>query len=112
MAPGTPLQSDSSVDLIRRLRLGKPATPVFLQSEAAECGLACLAMIAVHHGHRIDLESLRRRFPPSVRGVSLRSLKETAVALSLVGRAVRLELDQLRELRTPCVLHWEFTHFV
>ena len=44
------------------------------QTEMAECGLACLAMIARYHGLNIDLGSLRRRFPPSVRGASLKSL--------------------------------------
>ena len=33
----------------------KHRTPIVRQTEAAECGLACLAMIAGHHGHRIDL---------------------------------------------------------
>ena len=35
--------------------------PVIHQTEAAECGLACLAMVASYHGHRIDLNALRRR---------------------------------------------------
>ena len=33
--------------------------PVILQTEAAECGLASLAMIARYHGHDVDLPSLR-----------------------------------------------------
>ncbi|MGH2506799.1 MAG: cysteine peptidase family C39 domain-containing protein, partial [Ktedonobacteraceae bacterium] len=37
--------------------------PLILQTEAAECGLACLAMVAGFHGYEIDLLSLRRRYP-------------------------------------------------
>ena len=33
-----------------------------MQTEVAECGLACLAMIANYHGHRLDLPALRQRF--------------------------------------------------
>ena len=40
--------------------------PVIFQTEAAECGLACLAMVANYHGNRIDLPALRRRFSISV----------------------------------------------
>jgi ATP-binding cassette subfamily B protein RaxB len=41
--------------------------PVLLQAEAAECGLACLAMVAAAHGLRTDLSTLRQRFPQSLR---------------------------------------------
>jgi hypothetical protein len=37
-----------------------------LQSEAAECGLACLATVARAHGAHIGLQDLRRRFPGSL----------------------------------------------
>jgi ATP-binding cassette, subfamily B, bacterial CvaB/MchF/RaxB len=42
--------------------------PVVLQTEAAECGLACLAMIAGRYGHRVDLPALRQRYNLSLRG--------------------------------------------
>ena len=99
-------------ELSERLMLRRKRVPQILQGEAAECGLACLAMIAAHHGHRVDLGTLRRRFPPSQRGATLTDLLATAASLHLSGRALRLDLAQLRELRTPCLLHWEFNHFV
>ena len=40
--------------------------PVVLASEGAECGLACLTMIGSYHGHNIDLNGLRQRFPISM----------------------------------------------
>ena len=36
--------------------------PTVLQSEAAECGLACLTMVSRYHGAPSDLAELRRRF--------------------------------------------------
>src|SRR5262245_51554004 len=86
--------------------------PVVLQAEAAECGLACLAMIAAYHGDRSDLRSLRQRFGTTLRGWSLRRLLEVAGALGLSGRALRIEVDELRALACPAVLHWDFDHFV
>jgi ATP-binding cassette, subfamily B, bacterial CvaB/MchF/RaxB len=86
--------------------------PLILQTEAAECGLACLAMIAGFHGYSSDLASLRRRFPVSLKGVTLAMLTRVAGALGLATRPLKLDLQHLGRLRLPCVLHWEFNHFV
>lgn len=87
-------------------------TPVILQVEAAECGLACLAMIMGHYGNHIDLATLRRRYSVSVKGVSLRDLVTTADKVGLSTRAVRLDMEDLQNLRLPCILHWSMNHFV
>jgi len=86
--------------------------PLVRQTEAAECGLACLAMVASFHGHRVDLNTLRRRHPVSLNGVTLRALIQVASQLHLVGRPLRLDLENLRQLRLPAILHWDMSHFV
>lgn len=86
--------------------------PVILQTEVAECGMACLAMILSFHGHRIDLDTLRRRYAVSLKGSTLKDLTGIAGSLGLATRALRLELSDLPKLRTPCILHWSFNHFV
>ena len=86
--------------------------PLVIQAEAAECGLACLAMVASYHGHRIDLGTLRRRHPVSLKGVTLRGLIQVANQLHLACRPLRFELDHLRQLRLPAIVHWDLNHFV
>ncbi|ALT79096.1 peptidase domain-containing ABC transporter [Paucibacter sp. KCTC 42545] len=83
-----------------------------LQSEASECALACLAMIGRVHGRHQDLADLRRRFPVSLKGATLQQLISHAGALGFSSRPLRLELHELGELQTPCVLHWDLNHFV
>lgn len=85
---------------------------VILQSESSECGLACLAMVASHHGRRIGLRELRRRFPLSLKGAPLTRLIAIGGALGLQGRALRLELEHLSQLAMPCILHWDLNHYV
>lgn len=85
---------------------------MILQTEAAECGLACLAMIASHHGHQIDISTMRLRFSASLKGMTLYDIADLADKLLLSTRAVQVTLDDLRDLKTPCVLHWDFSHFV
>lgn len=99
----------STFDL--RALLGR-RTPVLLQSEAAECGLACLAMVACHHGHQTSLAELRQRHSTGLRGMTLRQLMEVADQLRFDSRPVRLEMDELEGLRRPAVMHWRFDHYV
>src|SRR3981081_2653726 len=91
---------------------GRGFLPLIRQTEAAPCGLACLAMVASYHGHRTDMNSLRRRYPVSLKGVTLRDLMEIAARLGLAGRPLRIELDHLTQLRLPAILHWDMVHFV
>ncbi|WP_324728555.1 peptidase domain-containing ABC transporter [Pseudomonas chlororaphis] len=93
------------------LRIGR-RLPLVLQTEATECGLACLAMIAGYHGYHTDLMDLRRRFSVSLKGASLKQVIQTAHQLQLGTRPVKLALDDLGKLKLPCVLHWNFNHFV
>ena len=86
--------------------------PVMQQTEAAECGLACLAMISSYHGHRIDLNTLRRRYPVSLKGVTLRALIQVASQMHFACRPLRFELGHLRQLHLPAIMHWNMNHFV
>lgn len=83
-----------------------------LQSEAAECGLASLVMVARHHGHHVDLVGLRQQYPTSMKGMTLRHLMAVASELELAPRAVRLDVGELSLLTLPAILHWDLNHFV
>lgn len=116
MADGTQ-QSGRSSSLGERLRTRlqfgwSRKLPVILQAEAAECGVASLAMIASYHGHDVDLAGMRRRFSASLKGTTLSRVMTMASQLGFTCRPVKLDLGELSELRTPCVLHWDFNHFV
>ncbi len=69
-------------------------------------------MISSAHGLHVDLHDLRRRFPVSLKGVTLAQLIAQAGTLGFAARAVRLDLDELHRLGTPCILHWGLNHFV
>ncbi|AXD74692.1 peptidase domain-containing ABC transporter [Salmonella enterica] len=88
------------------------SVPVVHQTESSECGLACLSMICGHYGKNIDLISLRRQFNLSARGTSLSGIKGMAEELGMLTRALSLELHELGGLQVPCILHWNFNHFV
>ena len=91
---------------------GARSTPLVLQTEAAECALACLAMVAGAHGHSVDLPTLRQRFSLSLKGATMADLVRMAGAMQMHPRALRAEPDQLAQLALPCILHWDLNHFV
>lgn len=86
--------------------------PVVLQAEASECGLACIAMIAGFHGLEVDINTLRRRYPISLRGARLHDMIDLAGQLGMSSRALRVDLDALPQIETPAILHWSMNHFV
>lgn len=99
--------------MLNKLSFGFNAKlPLILQTEATECGLACLGMMAGFFGYRTDLATLRRRFPVSLKGSTLRDLISIANQLEMATRPLKLDLEDLPQLKLPCVLHWNFNHFV
>ena len=86
--------------------------PSILQTEAAECGLASLAMVAAFHGYRTDLATLRTRHAISLKGATLNEVMRIGSTLGLQSRPLRLELEELSALKLPCILHWNLNHFV
>ncbi len=91
---------------------GRARLPVIIAAEAAECGLACMAMIARYHGHDVDLNGMRQRFSLSLSGATLRSIMGFADALDLAPRPLRVELCALTKVQGPAILHWNLDHFV
>jgi ATP-binding cassette subfamily B protein RaxB len=101
------------MSLLNRLQLSWGSRiPVILQTEASECGLACIAMLLAQHGTVTDLATLRRRYGAVPQGMTLFDLARVAKAEQLTTRAVRADLAELRQLRLPAVLHWSMGHFV
>ncbi len=100
------------MSIFDELNLGARRLPVITASEAAECGLACIAMISRYHGHDVDLNGLRQRHAISLAGASLKSLMEITDQLGFSTRALRVELPALGKIRTPAILHWDLNHFV
>ncbi|GAA4272262.1 peptidase domain-containing ABC transporter [Aquimarina gracilis] len=86
--------------------------PTVIQTEVAECGLASVAMVANYFGHKVDLNALRRKYSISSKGATLQGLIKLADSLHLSSRPLRLELEELSQLKKPCILHWDLNHFV
>lgn len=85
---------------------------IILQSEASECGLSSIAMIANHHGYQTDMNHMRQQFPQTMKGTTLKQLVDIAAAINLSARALKLEISDIEKLATPSIIHWDMNHFV
>ena len=69
-------------------------------------------MVADYFGYREGLAVLRNRFDLTERGWDLGKIISSAARIGLSGRPLQLQLSELPQLQTPCILHWDLNHFV
>ena len=86
--------------------------PLILQTEMAECGLACMAMVASYFGHPLNMPAVRARSSTNLKGMSLQQLIDLGGNLGLASRPLKCLLSETSKLKLPCILHWDLTHFV
>jgi len=92
---------------------GIAKVPVVMQLEALECGAACLCMVLAYYGKWIPLEQVRTDCGVSRDGSNARNILLAARNYKLEAAGYRFEPDELKEHgRFPCIIHWEFNHFV
>lgn len=89
-----------------------PKLPDIRQAQIGECGLACIAMVSTYYGLKLDINTLRARFPQFGHGMSLEQVIYVSENIGLKARAIKIELEQIKYLQTPCILHWNLDHFV
>ena len=92
---------------------GVAKVPVVMQMEALECGAASLAMVLAYYDKWIPLEQVRLDCGVSRDGSTARNVLIAARNYGLKAEGFRCEPEVLRdEGKFPCIVHWEFNHFV
>ena len=92
---------------------GAVKVPVVMQMEALECGAASLCMVMAYYDKWVPLEQVRRDCGVSRDGSKASNVLKAARSYGFQAKGYRYEPEQLREQgRFPCIIHWEFNHFV
>ncbi len=87
-------------------------TPTVFQMEATECGAACLAMVLGYYGKYLPLERLRIETGVSRDGCNMENIAIAAEKFGLEVQGYKQDLEGLFKMPVPCIIHWNFNHFV
>src|SRR5215813_15463793 len=90
----------------------KRRVPVLQQLSAVECGAACLAMILNYHGRKTTIAEVRETCSLGRDGLSGLTIVRASRGYGLRVRAYSIEVDQIKRLTLPAIVHWGFNHFV
>ena len=107
LMPGRGSRNEARPREHRRVR-----TPALLQFDETECGAVCLGIVLAHHGRWVRLEELRGACGVGRDGSSAGDLVGAAERYGLRVRGWRRQPAQLRRIRPPAILFWEFNHFL
>ncbi len=103
----------SSFPALRKLGFaGKRNVPFVQQLEWTDCGAASLCMVMAFHGRDPKLAEVREAMGIGRDGVSAKSILDTAERYGMQGRGIKVDVSQVKLLKTATILHWEFNHFV
>ena len=87
-------------------------TPDVFQMEASECGAACLNMILKYYRVFVPVEEVREACAVSRNGCNAANIILAAQRYGFDGKGYSCDVGRLYELPKPCILHWNFNHFV
>lgn len=87
-------------------------TPTIYQMEATECGAASLSMVFAYFGKYFPLEKMRIETGVSRDGCNAGNMMRAAKKYGLECHGYRKEPEDLKKLTPPCIIHWNFNHFV
>lgn len=105
--------SEKKIKIASAIKKKYTRVPVIMQLEALECGAASLAMVMAYYDKWVPLEQVRSDCGVSRDGSNARNIAKAAKSYGFNVRAFSRTPKSIREKGIfPCIIHWNFNHFV
>ena len=87
--------------------------PFVQQQNSMDCGVACLAMIARHHGQHYTVADLLGHCTLTKNGLLAQDISRLAEKLGFRTLLVKVSFESLaQQVPLPCIVHWNREHYV
>ncbi|WP_158797732.1 peptidase domain-containing ABC transporter [Pedobacter sp. L105] len=86
--------------------------PFYRQPDLMDCGPTSLRMVAKYFGRNFKLQTLRQLCGINKEGVNLLGINDAAEKIGFDSSAVHINIQELKEVKLPCILHWRQNHFI
>ena len=97
---------------LEQFRSEQYMTPSILQRKGIECAAASLAMIFAYWGKFPSLDQLCAETRVSPDNCNAGDIMRAAKRFGMDCHGYRRELDGLMKTPMPCIIHWDFNHFI
>ncbi len=102
-----------NVNIKSAVTKGVAQVPVVMQLEALECGAASLTMVMAYYDKWVPLEQVRADCGVSRDGSNAKNIALAAQRYGFKVEGFRRTPQTIREKGVfPCIIHWNFNHFV
>ncbi len=86
--------------------------PIYIQSDAMQCGATCLRMVCSYYGIDYSLGFVSEFCRATNAGVSLKGISDAAKQLGFDTVCCRASMAEIENAPCPCILHWRQNHYV
>ena len=105
--------AEKNVNIKSAVTKGVAKVPVVMQLEALECGAASLTMVMAYYDKWVPLEQVRADCGVSRDGSNAKNIALAAQRYGFKVEGFRRTPQTIREKGVfPCIIHWNFNHFV